>query len=292
VILCTDGDFNVGTTSDAELVRLVELKAKSGVFLTTLGFGIGTHNDSMLEQIADKGNGNCAYIDSDLEARKVFVEQLGATLVTIAKDVKIQIEFNPAKVAAYRLIGYENRMLRTEDFKDDKKDAGEIGAGHTVTALYELVPAAPVDGSAVGASGSASAVKDATDTVKGATGSASAAPETTPLRYQRPSELSPAAKTAELATVHLRYKEPDGDTSKPLQFILNETDRPAGAAGADFKFAAAVAAFGMLLRNSEHKGDATFDSVLKLASGAADDEHGYRQEFIEIVKAAKAISGK
>jgi Ca-activated chloride channel family protein len=268
VILSTDGDFNVGTTSDAELVRLVEEKAKSGVFLTTLGFGIGNHNDSMLEQIADKGNGHCAYIDSDLEARKVFVEQMSATLVTIAKDVKIQIEFNPAKVAAYRLIGYENRMLRTEDFKDDKKDAGEIGAGHTVTALYELVP------------------------TTSAADSASATPEATPLRYQKPSELTAEAKSAELAAVHLRFKEPEGDTSKPLQFGVKETDTPAGAAAADFKFAAAVASFGMLLRNSEHKGDATFDSVLKLAARAADDEHGYRQEFIEMVKAAKTISGK
>jgi Ca-activated chloride channel family protein len=263
VILSTDGDFNVGTTSDAELVRLVEEKAKSGVFLTTLGFGIGNHNDSMLEQIADKGNGNCAYIDSDLESRKVFVEQMSATLVTIAKDVKIQVEFNPGKVAAYRLIGYENRMLRTEDFKDDTKDAGEIGAGHTVTALYELVPT----GEPVPA-------------------------DTTSLKYQKPSELTPAAKTPELATVFLRYKEPDGDKSKPLEFALKETDTSVGAAAADFKFAAAVASFGMLLRQSQYKGDATFDTVLKLASGASDDEHGYRKEFIEIVKAAKAASGK
>jgi Ca-activated chloride channel family protein len=263
VILATDGDFNVGTTSDAELVRLVEQKAKSGVFLTALGFGVGNHNDSMLEQIADKGNGNYSYIDTELETRKVFVEQLGGTLVTIAKDVKIQVEFNPGKVAAYRLIGYENRMLRTEDFKDDTKDAGEIGAGHTVTALYELVPA----GEPVPA-------------------------DTTSLKYQKPSELTAAAKTPELATVFLRYKDPESNTSKPLEFALKETDTSVGAAAADFKFAAAVASFGMLLRHSQYRGDATFDSVLKLAQAGADDEYGYRKEFIEMVKAAKEISGK
>jgi Ca-activated chloride channel family protein len=263
VILATDGDFNVGTTSDAELVRLVEQKAKSGVFLTALGFGVGNHNDSMLEQIADKGNGNYSYIDTELETRKVFVEQLGGTLVTIAKDVKIQVEFNPGKVAAYRLIGYENRMLRTEDFKDDTKDAGEIGAGHTVTALYELIPS----GEPVPA-------------------------DTTSLKYQKPSELTPAAKTPELATVFLRYKDPESNTSKPLEFALKETDTSVGAAAADFKFAAAVASFGMLLRHSQYRGDATFDSVLKLAQSGADDEYGYRKEFIEMVKAAKEISKK
>jgi Ca-activated chloride channel family protein len=270
VILATDGDFNVGTTSDAELVRLVEERAKSKVFLTTLGFGIGNHNDSMLEQIADKGNGQCAYIDTELEAYKVFVEQLSGTLVTIAKDVKIQVEFNPAKVAAYRLLGYENRMLNTEDFTDDTKDAGEIGAGHTVTALYEIVPVPgpkkPLE---------APPVEDI---------------EPTALKYQKPAELTEAARTAELLTVHLRYKQPDADKSVPLDVAVNDADVAVAKAPADFQFAAAVASFGMILRNSQYRGGSSYDNVLELAkAGLKDDEHGYRAEFVELVKRAKEI---
>jgi Ca-activated chloride channel family protein len=273
VILATDGDFNVGTTSDAELVRLVEERAKGKVFLTTLGFGIGNHNDSMLEQIADKGNGQCAYIDTELETYKVFVEQLSGTLVTIAKDVKIQVEFNPAKVAAYRLLGYENRMLRTEDFKDDTKDAGEIGAGHTVTALYEIVP------------------------VPSATGPLEAPPveeaEATELKYQKPAELTPAAHSGELLTVHLRYKQPEADKSQPLDVPVKDAEVAFGKAPGDFQFAAAVASFGMILRNSQYRGSASYDNVLELAkAGLKDDDHGYRAEFVDLVKRAKEISEK
>jgi len=262
VILATDGDFNVGTTSDAELVRLVETKSKAGIFLTALGFGIGNHNDQMLEQIADKGNGNYYYVDTELEARKVFSDDLTGTLVTIAKDVKIQVEFNPARVAAYRLLGYENRLLRTEDFKDDTKDAGEIGAGHTVTALYEIVPAGtPVPS------------------------------EPTELKYQKPAELTPAAKSGELLTVHLRYKLPDADKSVPLEVAVPDSDTAFGKASGDFQFAAAVASFGMLLRNSQYRGSASYDNVLELAkAGLKDDEFGYRAEFVDLVTRAKAIA--
>ncbi len=270
VILATDGDFNVGTTSDGELVRLVEERAMEKVFLTTLGFGIGNHNDSMLEQIADKGNGQCAYIDTELETYKVFVEQLSGTLVTIAKDVKIQVEFNPAKVVAYRLLGYENRMLRTEDFKDDTKDAGEIGAGHTVTALYEIVPVAIVRGPVEAPVGET---------------------ETTELKYQKPAELTAAARSGELLTVHLRYKQPEADKSQPLDVPVKDAEVELGKAPDDFRFAAAVASFGMILRNSQYRGTATYDNVLELAkAGLADDEHGYRAEFIDLVKRAKEIA--
>jgi Ca-activated chloride channel family protein len=265
VVLCTDGDFNVGTTSTAALQRMVEEKAKTGVFLSVLGFGRGNLNDAMMETIADKGNGNYNYIDGLTEAQKVLVEQMGGTLVAIAKDVKIQIEFNPAQVAAYRLIGYENRMLAAEDFNDDKKDAGEIGAGHTVTALYEVVPAGmKVD-----------------------------VPSVDPLKYQ------PAAKPAggkraskELLTLKLRYKEPDGDTSRLLEFPVTDNDKRFGQASADFQFAASVAGFGMLLRGSEHKGTTTYDAVLEMASASKGaDPHGYRAEFLEMVRRAKALTG-
>ncbi len=271
LILATDGDFNVGTTSEAELVRLVEERAKGKVFLTTMGFGSGNHNDSMLEQIADKGNGQCFYIDTELETYKIFVEQLSGTLVTIAKDVKIQVEFNPAKVAAYRLLGYENRMLKTEDFKDDTKDAGEIGAGHTVTALYEIVP------------------------VPSATGPLEAPPvgetEPTELKYQKPAELTAAAHSGELLTVHLRYKQPEADKSQPLDVAVADADVAFAKSPGDFQFAAAVASFGMLLRNSQYRGETSYDKVLELAAGGLkDDEHGYRAEFVDLVKRAKEIT--
>jgi len=263
VILATDGDFNVGVTNQGELVRLIEEKAKSGVFLTVLGFGMGNVKDSTLEKLADKGNGNYAYIDTFLEAKKVFGQQLGATLVTIAKDVKIQIEFNPAEVAAYRLIGYENRILAAEDFNDDTKDAGEIGAGHTVTALYELVPA----------------------------GQAAGVPSVDPLRYQRQTRLAPAASTGELFTLKLRYKDPDADVSQLLSFTIEDDDAGFAEASEDLKFAASVASFGMLLRQSEHKGNATFGSVLEMAEeGLGQDRHGYRREFIALVKKAENLS--
>lgn len=261
VILCTDGDFNVGVTSPGDLVRLIEEKAKSGVFLSVLGFGMGNYKDSAVELLADKGNGNYAYIDTMNEGRKVLVEQMNGTLVTIAKDVKLQVEFNPARVGAYRLIGYENRMLRKEDFNDDKKDAGEIGAGHTVTALYELVPP----------------------------GRLVPRPGVDPLKYQQPAQLSAAAGGDESLTLKLRYKEPEGDTSKLL--VTAVVDEGAGfpSASADFKFASAVAAFGMILRDSPHKGTATLEQVSELGrESQGRDPEGYRAEFLELVdKAAR-----
>ena len=263
VILATDGDFNVGTTSQAGLIELVEQKARSGIFLTVLGFGMGNYKDSTLEKLADKGNGNYAYIDTRAEARKVLVEQISGTLVTIAKDVKIQVEFNPAQVGHYRLIGYENRIMAAEDFNDDTKDAGEIGAGHTVTALYEIVPA----------------------------GVALDVPGVDPLKYQQPGRPTSAASSGELLTLKLRYKEPDGDTSSLLTFPVTDRGRSYAQASADFKFAASVAAFGMLLRDSPYKGTATYDAVLELAGeGAVNDSHGYRAEFIQLVKKAQGLS--
>jgi len=262
VILATDGDFNVGTTSQSDLVDMVEDKARSGVFLTVLGFGMGNYQDSTLEKLADKGNGNYAYIDTEMEAKKVLVEQIGGTLVTIAKDVKIQVEFNPAEVGHYRLIGYENRLLAAQDFNDDTKDAGEIGAGHTVTALYEIVPA----------------------------GVELAVPGVDPLRYQQPTQLSPAAGSGELFTLKLRYKQPDGDTSTKLEIPVRDSNRPYARASADFQFAAAVAAFGMLLRDSPYKGTASYDAVLELGGeGARRDPHGYRAEFLDLVRKARDL---
>ncbi len=264
VILCTDGDFNVGISDQSELVRLIEEKARSGVFLTVLGFGMGNYQDSRLEKLADKGNGNYGYIDTIREARKMLVEQLSGTLVTIAKDVKIQVDFNPAHVGAYRLIGYENRLLRVEDFQDDAKDAGEIGAGHTVTALYELVPA----------------------------GKQGDLPKVTPTKYQLPSATSPAADSDEMLTVRLRYKQPDADTSRELTFPVRDGGKDAADASPDFQFAAAVACYGMLLRDSQHKGESTFELALRLATtGRGDDPSGYRAEFIQLVKTAETIKG-
>ena len=266
VILCTDGDFNVGTTGTGSLVRMAEDNAKSGTFLTVLGFGMGNHNDSMMEQISNKGNGNYAFIDTENEARKVLVEQINSTLVTIAKDVKIQVEFNPKEVAAYRLIGYENRILAAEDFNDDTKDAGEIGAGHTVTALYEIIP--------VGVSSKALGKIDK-------------------LKYQKPTKPSSAANQGELLTVKIRYKQPDGDTSKLLEFPIKDTGKRFGQADQDFRFAAAVAQFGMLLRDSEHKGDSNYAAVLEIATeAAAGDKSGYRQEFLELVRMASQLSDR
>ncbi|MCA9215375.1 MAG: von Willebrand factor type A domain-containing protein [Planctomycetales bacterium] len=265
VILCTDGDFNVGTTGTDELVRLAEEKAKTGVFLSVFGFGMGNHNDSMLEQISNKGNGNYGFIDNAREAKKSFVEQMTGTLVTIAKDVKIQVEFNPQAVSAYRLIGYENRMLAARDFNDDTKDAGEIGAGHTVTALYEVVPAG---------------VSDTTEI-----------PAVDDLKYQKKLVPSEDASSGELLTLKLRYKQPDGDTSKLLTFPVNDSDASYAQSSKDYRFAASVASFGMLLRDSKYKGNATFDSVLELAAeGSRDSDDPYRAEFIEMVKKAKSIA--
>ena len=267
VILCTDGDFNVGTTGTDELVRLAEENAKTGVFLSVFGFGMGNHNDSMLEQISNKGNGNYGFIDNDREAKKSFVEQMTGTLVTIAKDVKVQIEFNPLMVSSYRLIGYENRVLAAQDFNDDTKDAGEIGAGHTVTALYEIVP--------VG------------------TKSDVASPPVDDLKYQKAPAPTDDASSGELLTLKLRYKQPDGDTSKLLVFPVKDDEKSYAQSSKDYRFAASVASFGMLLRDSKYKGNASWDSVLELAiEGARDSDNTYRAEFIEMVKKAKMLSGE
>ncbi|MBI5394383.1 MAG: VWA domain-containing protein [Verrucomicrobia bacterium] len=265
VILCTDGDFNVGVTNQGDLTRLIEEKAKGGVFLTVLGFGMGNLKDSTMEKLADKGNGNYAYIDSLHEARKVLVEQMNGTLVTIAKDVKIQVEFNPAQVSAYRLIGYENRLLRKEDFNDDTKDAGEIGAGHTVTALYEIV----------------------------SPGRVLASPAVDPLKYQKPAPAAPEPASRELLTVKLRYKQPDGDKISLIERPITDSGAGYAAASRDYKFAAAVAAFGMVLRDSPHKGSATLAAALELAEeGRGPDASGYRTEFLSLVKKAQALGGK
>jgi Ca-activated chloride channel family protein len=265
VIICTDGDFNVGVTNQGDLTRMIEEKAKGGVFLSVLGFGMGNYKDSTLEKLADKGNGNYGYIDDIKEARKVLVEQMGGTLITIAKDVKIQVEFNPAKVGAYRLIGYENRMLANQDFNDDKKDAGEIGSGHTVTALYELVPA----------------------------GEGMEVPGVDPLKYQKKPDLTNAAATGETMTVKLRYKEPDGDTSKLLEFPVTDGGRNYTESSEDYKFAASVAAFGMVLRDSEYKGTASLAGVLELGEeGKGADAGGYRAEFLGLVKKAQGLMKK
>ena len=264
VILCTDGDFNVGITNQGELTRLIEDKAKSSVFLTVLGFGMGNLKDSTLEKLADKGHGNYAYIDTVNEARKVLVEQMGGTLITIAKDVKVQVEFNPTKVTAYRLIGYENRLMRAEDFNDDKKDGGDIGAGHTVTALYEVVPA----------------------------GKKINLPNVDPLKYQQSAAPADAAKGTDVMTLKMRFKEPEGDKSELLEFPIVDGGAKLDAATEDFRFSAAVAEFGLLLRGSQYKANASFSQVRDLASGARTfDPSSYRAEFLELVKAAEGLAG-
>ena len=262
VILCTDGDFNVGTTDASSLVELIQKEAQSGVFLSVLGFGMGNYQDARMEQLADKGNGNYAYIDSYAEARKVLVEQMAGTLVTIAKDVKIQVEFNPAQVQAYRLIGYENRALATQDFRNDQKDAGEIGAGHTVTALYEVVPQ----------------------------GVEFVTPDIPESKYQKPSKPTHAALVDELMNVRVRYQPPVGGAATELEFAIRDTDQRFERASKDFQFAGAVAAFGMQLRNSKHKGVTTWDAIQEWASPAASsDTEGYRQEFLSLVEMAKRL---
>jgi Ca-activated chloride channel family protein len=285
VILATDGDFNVGITDRGNLIQLIEEKAKSGVFLTTLGLGMGNLKDATLEQLADKGNGNYAYIDTLTEGRKVLVDEMSGTLVTIAKDVKVQIEFNPAEVASYRLIGYENRRLAAEDFNDDKKDAGEIGAGHTVTALYELVPAKAAGRESTVAGGIAGQASSGTQ------------PGVDPLRYQKPAaaklNLTDAANTGELFTLKLRYKQPDGATSKLIEHPVKDSGKAYRDASGDFKFAASVAAFGMKLRRSQHGGTITLDGIKELAQeGRSFDPGGYRSEFLTLIERAQALGAK
>ncbi len=268
IILATDGDFNVGSSSNAEMERLIEEKREDGVFMTVLGFGMGNYKDDKMEIIADKGNGNYAYIDNIQEAQKVLITEFGGTLFTIAKDVKFQMEFNPARVKGYRLVGYENRLLNDEDFNDDKKDAGEMGAGHTVTALYELIPAG------------------SDESLKGID----------PLKYQAYGEETTTVKnvksdpSAELMTVKLRYKQPDGATSTkveiPVKGRVLELDQSSG----NFRFSAAVAEFGLILRNSQYLEDASMEQVIVLAKDAKGlDEEGYRSEFIKMVKLADSL---
>lgn len=257
VILATDGDFNVGVASRGALKRLIEEKRETGIFLTVLGLGTGNLKDSSMEQLADAGNGNYAYIDTLMEAKKVLVEEAGGTLVTVAKDVKLQLEFNPLKVKSYRLVGYENRRLANEDFDNDKKDAGEMGAGHTVTALYEIVP---------GKSGDPN------------------------LRYQQGGQATDAAKSGELALVKVRYKSPDGDKSKLREFAVKTEPEPFAKASENLRFAASVASVGMLLRDSEFKGDSSYDGALEWAKGAlGEDQGGYRREFVRLVELVQAL---
>ncbi len=264
VILATDGDFNVGTMADDKLVELIVQKAKSGVFLSVLGVGTDNFKDGKLEKVADKGNGHFAYIDSPREAYRVLVKEMGATLVTVAKDVKIQVDFNPEQVVEYRLIGYENRMLAKEDFNDDAKDAGEIGAGHHVTALYELVPAK------AGGGGLEAAQKDVAVKPEGK-----------------------AARRPNSFVVNLRYKKPNEDKSEPLVYPVVDEGVDFGRASGDLKFAAAVAGFGMLLRDSMYKGTITFDGVLEIAGQVSEgDESGYRTEFTGLVRKAREIANR
>jgi len=262
VILATDGDFNVGPSSQGALERLIEEKRKSGVFLSVFGFGTGNLQDATMELLADKGNGNYAYIDSLMEARKVLVEQAGGTLVTIAKDVKIQVEWNPARVGAYRLIGYENRVLAHSDFNDDKKDAGEIGAGHTVTALYEVLPPG------------------------------AAAPGVDPLKYQQ-AVATPAAASDELMQVKLRFKRPESETCELLSFAVADRGGSLEAASSDLRFAAAVALFGMKLRGSQYAGTLGYAAARELAAGAlGEDPNGHRRGMLALVDRAAALSGE
>jgi Ca-activated chloride channel family protein len=261
VILATDGDFNVGVTSEGELTRLIEEKRKTGVFLTVLGFGTGNLNDSGMEQLADKGNGNYAYIDSIEEAHKVLVREAGSTLVTVAKDVKIQVEWNPAHVASYRLIGYENRKLADRDFNDDEKDAGEMGAGHRVTALYDvqLKRSAALTG------------------------------EVDPLRYQGERALTDAAASPELLTVKVRYKQPNDSASALIERRVQHDAKALADASSDQRLAAAVAAFGMALRGSEHRGRASFALARELASSVAAQDQRERLELIDMIDAAAKL---
>ena len=264
VILATDGDFNVGPSSDSEMIRLIEQRRDEGTFLTVLGFGTGNLQDAKMEQVADHGNGNFAYIDSAHEARKVLVREFGGTLYTIAKDVKLQVEFNPARVQAYRLIGYENRMLAAEDFNDDRKDSGDLGAGHTVTALYEIIPTGV----------------DTSTPIRGLD----------ELRYQRTHERDSLRESPELLFVKLRYKDPSGSRSRLLSHAVRDDDV---VPSSDFTFAASVAAFGMVLRDSKYRGAVDLAAVLRWARGSVGrDREGYRREFVGMVEEAQRLADR
>jgi Ca-activated chloride channel family protein len=262
IILATDGDFNIGQSSDAEMERLIEKEREKGIFITVLGFGMGNYKDSKMEIIADKGNGNYAYIDNIQEANKVFVTEFGGTLFTIAKDVKFQIEFNPAMVKGYRLVGYENRLLNDEDFNDDKKDAGEMGAGHTVTALYEIIPAGS-DGEVV---------------------------DIDPLKYQSGRDKAIKSGNEELMTVKLRYKKPDEDTSVLYEIPVKGDVQKFEKTSDNFRFAASVAQYGMILRGSKYLEAGSVEDVLEMARAAkGKDTEGYRGEFIKMVDTSSSL---
>ena len=264
VILATDGDFNVGQSSDSELVQIIEEKREKGISLSVFGFGTGNYKDSKMEKLADNGNGNYAYIDNINEARKVLVNEITSTLYTIAKDVKLQVEFNPAHVKEYRLIGYENRLLNKEDFNDDKKDSGDLGAGHTVTALYEIIP-----------SDSKEAITSNVDDLK----------------YQDRSVKSSATNNPDLMTIKLRYKTPESKTSELIELTTRDPGLYLNQTSDNFRFSAAVAGFGMLLRDSKYKGNATFESIEELAQGSkGPDLDGYRNEFLRLIEICKALS--
>lgn len=263
IILCTDGDFNIGPSSNKELEELIEKERKSGVFLSILGYGMGNYQDEKMQILAQKGNGNASYIDNLQEANKVLVQEFGGTLFTIAKDVKLQIEFNPAQVQAYRLLGYESRLLNKEDFNDDTKDAGEMGVGHTVTALYEIVP--------VGIK--SNVLADVDD-----------------LKYQKTKKNNKIdlKDSPELLTVKLRYKKPDGDKSVKMEIPV--IDNKKNAVSSDMKFASAVAMFAQLMKDSDYKGSATYNDVIDLAKkGFGEDENGYRREFVRLVETVKEM---
>lgn len=263
IILCTDGDFNVGASSETELENLIESKRKSGIFLTVLGYGMGNYKDNKMQILAQKGNGNHAYIDNIQEANKVLVNEFGSTMYAVAKDVKLQVEFNPAKVQSYRLVGYETRMLNNEDFNDDTKDAGEMGAGHTVTALYEIIP-----------TGTPGNIPGSVD----------------PLKYQSQTNVNAqTSNSSELLTVKLRYKTPEEEKSKKIEKSV--TDMGKDNVSPDFRFASAVAMFAQLLKDSDFKGEATYDKVIETANkGLSFDPEGYRAEFVCLVQNAKGLN--
>lgn len=266
VILATDGDFNVGISGDNELETLITKEREKGIYLTCLGYGMGNYKDSKLEVLADKGNGNYAYIDDIKEAEKTLGKEFGGTIFTLAKDVKAQIEFNPAKVQAYRLVGYENRILNEEDFKDDKKDAGDMGSGHSVTIIYEIIPAG---------------VKS--DKVR----------KVTPLKYQKNIAGVPVPESPELATIKFRYKKPNGNTSMEMAHIIGSGSKNIELASDNVKFASSVAMFGMLLKKSDYKGNSSYDKALALAKAAReDDAEGYRTEYIQLLKKSAKLAGK
>jgi Ca-activated chloride channel family protein len=259
VILVTDGDFNIGISSPRELEDFIAAKRESGVFLTVLGVGRGNFQDANMKKLANAGNGNYAFLDSVLEAKKVMMSEFGGTLMTVAKDVKVQIEFNPSEVEGYRLLGYENRRLAAKDFNDDRKDAGEIGSGHTMTAFYEIIPAG--------------------------TGEMDAG--TDPLKYQK----CETAKSGELLTVKMRYKKPDGDKSILIEKAHAATEMTRKEPSADFRFASAVAEFALLLEDSKYRGDASFPKLIERARSAkGEDREGYRAEFIRLAEAAEVYN--